>query len=249
MELTKKIAVICGGAGGIGKAVTLRLAEAGFFPVILDKDEPAGAEALQSLRSQDRQGRFIALELTKKAEVQKAFSDCISQYGRVDVLVNLTGGIVYPKLIQDFSFQEWREVIDLNVKSAFLSCQAVIQTMKQQRQGSIINTSSNLGFTGAVTRTAYSAGKAAVVAFTKSLALELAPYGIRANTITPGLTATPRSMGDFSPERLARASALIPMGRPAQPDEIAEGVAFLASEESHFMTGQTLHVNGGMVLP
>jgi 3-oxoacyl-[acyl-carrier protein] reductase len=244
----RKIAVISGGAGGIGTAVAFRLARDEVFPVILDRDEKAGNEVLLALRRQGHEGHFIALELTQKREVQKAFSRLISEHGRVDVLANIAGGVIYPKLIQDFSLQQWQEVINVNLKTAFLCCQAVIGVMKQQKSGAIINTSSNLGFTGGITRTAYSAAKAGVVAFTKSLALALGPYGIRANVIVPGLTATRRVMGDFTPERWTQANQAIPMGRTANPAETAEGVAFLASEESAQMTGQTLHVNGGMIM-
>ncbi len=180
--------------------------------------------------------------------MQEAFSQLLSAHGQIDVLANIAGGVIYPKLIQDFTANEWQEVIKVNLKSAFLTCQAAIPTMKQQRSGAIINTSSNLGFTGGITRTAYSAAKAGVVGFTKSLALALGPYGIRANVIVPGLTATRRVMGDFTSERWAQANAAIPMGRTANPAETAEGVAFLASDESARMTGQTLHVNGGMIM-
>lgn len=248
MESFGKVAVISGGAGGIGTEVALRLARDSFFPVILDRDKKAGNEVLTTLQRQGNEGHFIALELTQRGEVQRAFSHVISEYGRVDVLANIAGGVIYSKLIQDFSLNEWQEVINVNLKTAFLCCQAVIGTMKQQSSGAIINTSSNLGFTGGITRTAYSAAKAGVVAFTKSLALALGPYGIRANVIVPGLTATRRVMSDFTPERWTQANQTIPMGRTANPAETAEGVAFLASEESARMTGQTLHVNGGMIM-
>lgn len=248
MESSTKVAVISGGAGGIGTQVALRLARDNFFPVVLDRDQKAGNEVLNALERQGNEGHFIALELTQKGEVQRAFSQMISEYGRVDALANIAGGVIYPKLIQDFSLNEWQEVINVNLKTAFLCCQAVIGTMKQQSSGAIINTSSNLGFTGGITRTAYSAAKAGVVAFTKSLALALGPYGIRANVIVPGLTATPRVIGDFTSERWAQANQAIPMGRTALPTETAEGVAFLASDASGRMTGQTLHVNGGMIM-
>ncbi|MBI2999339.1 MAG: SDR family oxidoreductase [Deltaproteobacteria bacterium] len=245
----KKVAVVSGGAGGIGAAVVSRLAQADFIPIILDKDEAAGREVLAKLAFQEGRGLCIALDATKKSEVQRALDRVLADYRRVDVLVNLAGGSLYTKLMQDFSLTEWREVIDANLKSTFLCCQAVLPIMKAQRQGAIINTASNYAVTGSARRTPYSAAKAAIVAFTKSLAAELAPYGVRANVIAPGRTATARVMGNYDSEGWTAINSQIPMGRAAEPAEIAEGVAFLAGDESLYMTGQTLHVNGGMVMP
>jgi 3-oxoacyl-[acyl-carrier protein] reductase len=248
VESDQKIAVIAGGAGGIGTAVVLRLVQDNYFPVVLDRNDKALTDLEEKLHKQGSKGYFIALDLTRSDAVQSAFSQVQKNCGRVDVLANIAGGVIYPKLLQDFTLAEWQEVINVNLKSAFLTCRAVVGTMKQQRSGAIVNTSSNLGFTGGITRTAYSAAKAGVVAFTKSLALALGPYGIRANVIVPGLTATERVMGDFTPERWAQANRAIPMGRTALPTETAEGVAFLASNASQRMTGQNLHVNGGMIM-
>ena len=139
-------------------------------------------------------------------------------------------------------------MIDVNLKATFLCCQAVSKAMRQAKSGVIINTSSNFGITGSAGRTAYSAAKAAIIAFTKSLALELAPYGVRVNTIAPGLTATERVRAVHTDEEWLRLSAGMPMGRAGEPRDIAEGVNFLAGDESAFITGQVLHVNGGMVL-
>lgn len=250
MSLTnKRIAVVSGGAGGIGASVVSRLAQANFIPVILDKDETAGRQVLAKLALPEGTGLCIALDATKKSDVRSAFDKVFADYRRVDVLVNLAGGSLYTKLIQDFPLHEWREVLDANLKSTFLCCQAVIAVMKKQRQGAIINTASNYAVTGSAKRTPYSAAKAAIIAFTKSLAAELAPYGVRANVIAPGRTATPRVMGNYDSEGWTAINSQIPMGRAAEPAEIAEGVAFLAGDESLYMTGQTLHVNGGMVMP
>ena len=244
-----RIAVVGGGAGGIGRAVVLRLAEDGFFPVILDRQEKPAHEILGDLERRGKNGAFIALDLTRKDEVQHAFATIASDHGRVDVLVNLAGGSLHVKPIQDFPLTEWQEVIDVNLKTTFLCCQAVIGSMARQRKGTIVNTASNYGITGSVGRTPYSAAKAAIIAFSKSLALELAPLGVRVNVIAPGRTPTERVMSHYSPEAWAAAGREIPMGRAAEPREIAEGVAFLAGDESGYMTGHTLHVNGGIVMP
>lgn len=244
-----KVGVVTGGAGGIGQAVVIRLNRAGFFPIVLDLNETSGRELLQRLNDSGGQGEFYDLDLTKKGDVQKTFARIISGHGRIDLLVNLAGGTLHAHLIQNFPAKEWMRVINVNLKATFLCCQAAVGTMKNQKEGVIINTSSNFGITGSVTRTAYSAAKAGVIAFTKSLALETAPYGIRANVIAPGLTATKRVMRHYSPEAWAEQGETIPAKRVGDPEDIAEGVAFLASEASSFMTGQTLHVNGGLVLP
>ena len=247
--LGPKIAVIAGGGGGIGQAVVLRLATSGFSPVILDKTTQAGEHTLSKLDRAGQRGEFILADLTKHEDVQHAFSQVLSNYGRVDVLVNLAGGTFHKKLIQNLTIKEWMEVIDMNLKATFLCCQSVIKSMKRQESGSIINTASNFGITGSPGRTHYSAAKAAVIAFSKSLALELATNGIRVNTIAPGMTATERVRSKFTEEEWAEEGKKIPMRRTAEPCEIAEGVAFLASPESGYMTGQTVHVNGGMVMP
>ena len=244
-----KIAVVNGGAGGIGEAVVLRLARDGFCVVILDKDEKTSSQILTELQSGGGKGEFFAVDLTKEHEVNRVFEKIISDLGTVDVLVNLAGGTLHKKRIEDLSSDEWHEVIDANLTSTFLCCRAVVATMKASRKGAIINTSSDIGFTGSAERTAYAASKAGIIGFSKSLALELAPFGIRVNVIAPGRTATKRVMSRYSPEAWAAAAKEIPMGRPVEPSEIAAGVAFLASDDSGFITGHTLQVNGGLIMP
>lgn len=245
--MADKVAVVNGGAGGIGRAVVRRLASAGHAIYILDNNQQSGQETASQLREQGHHAHYRAVELRKAAEVRSAFGAIEREAGRIDLLVNLAGGTLHIHPIQDFSLAKWQEVIDVNLKSTFLCCQAVCGSMRQRRAGVIINTSSNIGVTGAYGRSAYAASKAAVTAFTKSLALEMAPHGVRVNAIAPGLTATARVQRDISEAQWHQSSASIPMGRAAQPEEIAEGVAFLACDDSGFMTGQTMHVNGGMI--
>jgi NAD(P)-dependent dehydrogenase (short-subunit alcohol dehydrogenase family) len=249
MKLKNKVAVVNGGAGGIGEAVVLRLVQDGFLVVVLDKDRTAGRKLISKIQDRGGENSFIGIDLTKKNQVREAFGQIISDFDRIDALVNVTGGTLHKKVIEDLSLEEWQEVIDVNLTSAFLCCQAVVDTMKQRRKGSIINTSSDIGFTGSAGRTAYAAAKAGIVGFSKSLALELAPFGIRVNVIAPGRTATKRVMSRYSPAAWTKAGKQIPMGRAADPGEIAAGVAFLAGDDSSFITGQTLQVNGGLIMP
>jgi len=242
-----KVAIVNGGAGGIGRAVVRRLAAAGYAIFILDKNQQAGREISDQLREQGCQAEYRALELTNAAQIKNVFAEILSTTDRIDLLVNLSGGTLHKHPIQEFPLSEWREVIDVNLKATFLCCQAVCSPMRERRSGVIINTSSNFGITGGAGRTAYAASKAAVIAFTKSLATEMARHGVRVNAIAPGLTATARVMSRHDEADWAELGRSIPMGRAAEPSEIAEAVGFLASDESGYITGQTIHVNGGMI--
>jgi NAD(P)-dependent dehydrogenase (short-subunit alcohol dehydrogenase family) len=245
--MPKKVAVITGGAGGIGQAVVARLAQSGFAVSIVDLNEAAGQQLARQMRQQQHDAEFYRADLRHAGEIRAVFDRIYGHNQSLDVLVNLAGGTLHKHFIAEFPLSEWREVIDVNLKGTFLCCQAVCKRMREAGNGVIINTSSNFALTGSSGRTAYSAAKAAVIAFTKSLALELAPYGVRVNAIAPGLTATARVMGVHTADEWRSLSAVMPLGRAAEPADIAEGVNFLASEDGSFMTGQVLHVNGGMI--
>jgi 3-oxoacyl-[acyl-carrier protein] reductase len=245
--MANKIAVVTGGAGGIGKVVVTRLAESGFSVCILDQNEQAGQELVTQLSQQTHNAEFYRVDLKRAEQIKNLFQTIYAKFRRIDVLVNLAGGTLHKHPIVEFPLSEWLEVMDVNLKATFLCCQAVCKPMREAKHGVIINTASNFGITGSAGRTAYSAAKAAIIAFSKSLALELAPHGVRVNTIAPGLTATPRVMAAHTETEWQELSASMPLGRAGQPSDIAEGVIFLASDESGFMTGQLLHVNGGMV--
>ena len=182
----QKVAVISGGAGGIGKSLALKLADQAFYPMILDRDKDACKKAVTELEAAGFESEFYCVELRNEQQVAEAFTEILAQHKQVDALVNLAGGTFYKKRIQDLTRDEWQEILDANLKSTFLCCRAVTPVMKNRKSGNIVNTSSNFGFTGNPLHTAYSAAKYAIVGFTKSLALELAPYGIRANCIAPG---------------------------------------------------------------
>lgn len=245
--MADKIAVVTGGAGGIGQAVVSRLAQTGFAVCILDQNEKAGEELCELVRQEDHRAEFYPVDLRRAVEIRNVFEGIYAKSQRIDVLVNLAGGTLHKHPITEFSLAEWREVIDVNLKATFLCCQAVCKGMREAKSGVIINTSSNFSITGSAGRTAYSAAKAAIIAFSKSLALELAPYGVRVNTIAPGLTATSRVMAGHSNAEWQQLGASLPLGRTGKPTDIAEGINFLASDDSAFMTGQLLHVNGGMI--
>jgi 3-oxoacyl-[acyl-carrier protein] reductase len=248
-ERGEKFVVISGGAGGIGRSTALKLAEQDYYPILLDRDDGAGRKASAELEAAGFESEFYCVELTSEQQVDEAFDKILAQHKRLDALVNLAGGTIHKKRIQDLALDEWQEILDANLKSTFLCCRAVMGVMKKRKAGNIVNTSSNFGFTGSPLHTAYSAAKYGVVGFTKSLALELAPYGIRANCIAPGLTATERVLSHHSRDAFEAMSRTLPIGHAGEPSNVAEGIVFLLSKDSDYMTGQTLHVNGGMVLP
>jgi NAD(P)-dependent dehydrogenase (short-subunit alcohol dehydrogenase family) len=245
----EKFVVITGGAGGIGGATALKLAALDYYPILLDRDDDAGSKTLAALEAAGFKSAFDCVELANEQQVEKAFAAILAEHKRVDALINLAGGTIHKKRIQDLALNEWQEILDANLKSTFLCCRAVTGAMKSRKAGNIVNTSSNFGFSGSPLHTAYSAAKYGIVGFSKSLALELAPYGIRVNCIAPGLTATERVLSHHSRDAFEAMSRTLPIGHAGEPGDVADGIAFLLSADSDYMTGQTLHVNGGMVLP
>jgi 3-oxoacyl-[acyl-carrier protein] reductase len=243
-----KVAVVTGAASGIGKAVAERLARDGCAVVILDINEEGGSQVASELRKRGGQALFVRLDVTQEADVKETFQKIISDHGRIDVLVNVAGGSLHRHKIEEFSFDHWQAVIDVNLTSTFLCCRAVTALMKSQKSGAIVNISSDIGFSGDPNRSAYAAAKAGIVGFSKTLALELAPFGVRANVVAPGRIATKRVRATYSDAEWEAAAQRIPLGRAGQPQDVAEAVAFLASDASKHMTGQTLHINGGRIM-
>jgi 3-oxoacyl-[acyl-carrier protein] reductase len=243
-----KLAVVTGGASGIGLAVAERLTRDDFNVVILDINEEGGNQVAADIQARGKQATFIRLDVTREADVRKTFQKIISEHRRLDVLVNVAGGSLHRHKIEDFPLDHWRAVIDVNLTSTFLCCRAVTGLMKSQKSGVIVNISSDIGFSGDATRSAYAAAKAGIVGFSKTLALELAPFGVRANAVAPGRIATKRVRATYSDAEWEAAAKRIPLGHAGQPEDVAEAVAFLASDSSRHMTGQTLHVNGGRIM-
>lgn len=243
-----KIAVVTGAASGIGRAVIERLSREDFIGVILDINDEGGKEVASEIQNLGKQAAFMRVDVSMESAVQAAFEKIISNHGRVDVLVNVAGGSLHRHGIEEFPLEHWRAVVDLNLTSTFLCCRAVIGVMKTQRSGAIVNTSSDIGFSGDAHRSAYAAAKAGIIGFTKTLALELAPFGVRANAVAPGRIATPRVRATYTDAEWEIAARRIPLGHAGEPEDVAEAVAFLASDAAKHMTGQTLHVNGGRIM-
>lgn len=245
-----QVALITGGGGGIGGAVAHRMAAAGIAVVIADYDGAAAEKVKGEVAAKGGKADALAIDVTVAREVKAVVTDVAKRYGRIDILANIAGGSRFTKRIEEFSWAEWKEVIDANLKGTFLMCREVAPIMQKQKSGRIMNTASNYGVTGSALRTPYAASKAGIITFTKSLALELAPDNILANTVAPGPTDTPRVMAHESPEaRKQRWWPNIPMGRTALPEDLAEMYYFLTTPESAAITGQVFHVNGGVVMP
>jgi 3-oxoacyl-[acyl-carrier protein] reductase len=243
-----KVAVVTGAASGIGQAVAERLASDAFTVVILDINEDGGKKVAAELHGREKQATSIRLDVTREADVEKTFQKIVLDHGRIDVLVNVAGGSFHRHAFEEFPLAHWQAVLDANLTSTFLCCRAATPVMKKQKSGTIINISSDIAFSGSEKRAAYAAAKAGILGLSKTLALELAPFGVRVNVIAPGRIATKRVRATYSDEEWNAANQRIPLGHAGEPEDVAEAVAFVASDASRHITGQTIHVNGGRIM-
>ena len=248
MELYGKRAIVTGGGNGIGKASALRLAGEGAAVAVVDRDEAAAAVTVAAIEQAGGRALALRANVTRRGEVDAMVERVRAAWGGVDVLLNNAGGSLTSHFL-DLNEDEWDQVVDLNLKAAYLCSRPVARLMVEQRAGRIVNVTSNYGVTGSAVRAHYSAAKAGIIGLTKAMALELAPYGITVNAVGPGPTATERVRGKYTAEEWAERGRGIPMGRCGEPEDIAEAVVFLASDRARYITGQTLHVNGGLVMP
>lgn len=243
-----KVAVITGGAGGIGQAVAGRLAKENQTVVILDVNGDAGGQVVAQFHKRGTKLLFSRVDVTQEADVQSAFEKIKAEHGRIDALVNVAGGSVYRHALEEFPLEHWHAVIDANLTSTFLCCRAVTPVMKHQKSGAIVNISSDIAFSGDAGRSAYAAAKAGILGLTRSLALELASSCVRVNAVAPGRIATPRVRANYTDAEWEAAAKRIPLGHAGTAEDVAEAVAYLASDGAKHMTGQTIHVNGGRIM-
>ncbi|TFB84839.1 3-oxoacyl-ACP reductase [Cryobacterium algoricola] len=244
-RLAGKVAVITGGASGIGLATARRFAAEGATVVIGDLDEAAGRVAAAEVG-----GLFVKVDVTDEDEVNALFDTAKHTYGSVDVAFN-NAGISPPDddSIETTELPAWQRVQDVNLKSVYLCCRAALRHMTLQGSGSIINTASFVAVLGSATsQISYTASKGGVLALSRELGVQFARQGIRVNALCPGPVNTPLLQELFAkdPERAARRLVHIPVGRFAEPAELAAAVAFLASDDSSFITGSTFLVDGGI---
>jgi NAD(P)-dependent dehydrogenase (short-subunit alcohol dehydrogenase family) len=249
MQLSGKVALITGGASGIGRATALLFAREGAVVAIADLNERAGEVVASEIAQSGGRAIFEPADVTDAEDCQRLAEHAIREFGRIDILFN-NAGIIRRATVLDLSEEDWDRVMTVNVKSIYLLSREVIPHMQKQGGGSIINTASGWGLAGGAKAAVYCASKGAVVLLTKAMAIDHGPNKIRVNCICPGdtdtgmLRAEAQQLGEANDRFLAEA-ARRPLGRVGSPDEIAQAVLYLASDASSFVTGTALVVDGG----
>ena len=243
MDLSNKVAIVTGAGQGIGRAIALKLAEVGATVVVNALSESAQRVA-EEIKTTSHQSLAILGDVSSAADVTRLVEQTISTYGKVDILVN-NAGIARDQLLLKMSDEEWDRVLNVNLKSVFLCSRAVLRHMIRQRSGRIISITSIIGIVGNAGQANYASAKAGIIGFTRSLAKEVASRGITVNAIAPGFIETAMTQG-LSEKQRQEVMSRIPLGYFGTPRDVAEAVAFLASEEARYITGQVLSVDGGM---
>lgn len=242
-----KVVIVTGGTAGIGKAIALKFAEKGATVLILGRNEDRGLEVVNEIRDlYNLDSFFYKIDVSKFEEVKVLIKDILDKFRSVDVIVN-NAGITRDQLLMKMTEHDWDEVMEINVKSCYNMCHALIRSMMKARQGKIVNISSVVGLSGNAGQVNYAASKAAIIGFTKALAKEVATRGICVNCVAPGFIET--QMTEVLNEQQKQTTlSQIPLGRMGSPDDIANAVLFLSSSDSDYITGQVLTVDGGMVI-
>jgi 3-oxoacyl-[acyl-carrier protein] reductase len=250
LDLSGKVALVTGASSGIGAATAILLAELGARVAIGYHGNAAGAGQVSSKIAADG-GKSIAIraDVTKTEEISSLAGAVSAQLGPIDILINNAGSLMQRMKILEVKAETWDEIQDLNLKSAVLCSKAVAPSMIERKRGAIVNISSiaarNGGGPGA---SAYASAKGGLISFTKALAKELAPHGVRVNAVSPGVIDTPFHERFSTPEMMRNFAAAIPLGRVGTPMECAQVIAFLASDAAGYVVGETIEVNGGQLM-
>jgi len=243
--LKDKIAVVTGGSRGIGKAVVLTLGKEGVKVLINYRgNESAALETLNELKKIGGEGEIFKADVSVEEEVERMFNFVLEKWGKLDILVN-NAGITKDNLLIRMKNEEWDQVINTNLKGVFLCTRAAIKIMIKQRSGKIVNISSIIGLRGNIGQANYAAAKAGIIGFTKSVAREVASRGITVNAIAPGFITTDMTEV-LSEEMKKKVLEDIPLGRFGTPEDVANAVRFLVSDEAAYITGVVLNVDGGL---
>ncbi|MHA1146114.1 MAG: SDR family NAD(P)-dependent oxidoreductase, partial [Candidatus Helarchaeota archaeon] len=248
MKLKGKIVFITGAASGIGRSTAILFAREGAVQVLSDIDEEGGKQTIGLIKNEmpDANVKFVKLDVSKAAEVEKVINDVVKEHGRIDILIN-NAGVVRVGPPEEFTEEDYDLLINVNLKGVFFCCKHAIPHFKKQRAGVIVNLASVAGHIGQVNHANYCSTKAGVLGMTRALALDLAPYNVRVNSVSPGATNTPMLVSDVTKNARERGVSFDVvkkefeeegvMGRWATPGEIAKGILFLASDDSSYMTG------------
>ena len=245
MDFENRVALVTGGASGIGRAVAERLAAGGARVAVCDLDATGAERAAAEVG-----GIAVPMDVTDTAGVRVAVRQATESLGPADVLVNAAGWDRIQRFLEtDEAF--WDQVVAINFRGVMATCHAVLPTMVERGSGAVVNVASEAGRSGSSGEAVYSGAKGAVIAFSKALAREVARYGVRVNIVAPGVTDTPfvqRNVDEGHGKLMDAIVAATPLRRMSTPDEVAEAIAFLASDRAAFTTGETLSVSGGLVM-
>jgi NAD(P)-dependent dehydrogenase (short-subunit alcohol dehydrogenase family) len=251
-DFTGKVVLVTGASSGIGRATAELFGRCGASVAITYLNNKTGGDAAVAAISNGTSGRSavaIKADVTKTSEIEKMIHEVESNLGPIDILINNAGSLVERLKTLEMTEQRWNEVINLNATSAFFAAQAVIPKMLEKGSGVIVNVTSIAGRNGgALGSIHYSSAKAAILTMTKGLAKEFAGQGIRINAVSPGVIDTPYHETFTTPEIMQNLRKAIPMGREGRPDEVASVIAFLASDAASYLCGETIEVNGGLLM-
>ena len=253
MRVKDKVAIVTGGGGAIGRETSKLLATEGAKVMVADLNTEEANKVVDEIKALGHKALAIDLDTTKVDKAEQLAKATLDNFGQIDILVNVVGGSAGPFIKTKLGFfaqsnkERWEEIVNLNLLGTFNCTRAVINHMIERRSGKIVSIASTSGVIGMQKAAEYSAAKAGIIGFTKALAKEVGPYGINVNCLSPGVVGTPRVL-EMAKELIPEWTKGIKLGRLAKPEEIASVVFFLVSEESSYITGQNIIVDGGLSL-